>query len=71
MGISLAFDHPGFLEVAEVTRCDPREVFYSLEPNDCGAVTLARPYAGRCEFDSVEAALGQVLELWDSADQHK
>jgi hypothetical protein len=27
--------------------------------------TLAGAYAGRCEFDSVEAALGRILELDD------
>ncbi len=67
LDISLAFDHQGFLEVAEVIRCDPREVLYSLEPNNSGTVTLAGAYAGRCEFDSVDAALGRVLELDDDA----
>ncbi len=69
LDISLAFDHQGFLEVAEVIRCDPWMVIYSLEPNNSGAVTLAGPYAGRCEFDSVEAALGRVLELYDGANR--
>jgi hypothetical protein len=67
--ISLTFDHDGSLELAEIIRCDPREVLYSLEPNNFGAVTLAGAYARRCEFDSVEAALGRVLELDDDADR--
>jgi len=66
---SLAFDHQGFLEVAEVIHCDPREVLYSLTPSNSGNVTLAGAYAGRCEFDSVDAALGRVLELDDGADR--
>ena len=69
LDISLAFDHQGFLEVAEVIRCDPREVLYSLKPGDAGTVILAGAYAGRCDFDSVEAALGRVLELDGDADR--
>jgi len=68
LDISLAFDHQGFPEVAEVIRCDPREVLYSLKPNNSGTVILAGAYAGRCEFDSVDAALGRVLELEGDAD---
>jgi len=67
--ISLAFDHEGSLEVAEVIRCDPREVLYLLEPSNSSTVTLAGAYVGRCEFDSVDAALGRVLELDDDADR--
>lgn len=69
LDISLAFDHQGFLEVAEVIRCDPREVLYSLEPNNSGTVTLAGAYAGRREFDSVDAALGRLLEVDDDAER--
>ena len=69
LDISLAFDHQGLLEGAEVIRRDPREVLYSLKPSNSGTVTLTGAYAGRCEFDSVDAALGRVLELDDGADR--
>ena len=69
LDISLTFDQQGFLEVAEVIRCDPREALYSLKPNNSGTVTLAGAYAGRCEFDSVDAALRRVLALDGDADR--
>ena len=61
--VSMTFDQEGSLKVAEVIRCDPREVLYVLEPTTSGTVMLAGAYAGRCELDTVEAALGRVLEL--------
>jgi len=66
--ISLTFDHEGSLEVTEVIRFDPREVLYSLKPNNSGTVTLAGAHAGRCEFNTVDAALDRLLELNDDAD---
>jgi hypothetical protein len=63
--ISLLFDQEGSLEVAEVIRGDPREVLYSLKPSNSGRITLAGAYGGRCEFDTVDAALGRILELDD------
>jgi len=59
--VSMAFDHDGLLEVAEVIRCHPREALYVLKPTASGAVSLTGAYAGRCEFDTIEAALGRVL----------
>ncbi len=61
--VSMAFDQDGALEVAEVIRRDPREVLYVLEPTTFGSVVLAGAYAGKCELDTVEEALGRVLEL--------
>ncbi len=61
--VSMAFAQKGSLEVAEVIRCDPREVLYVLEPTTSGTVVLAGAYAGKCELDTVEDALGRVLEL--------
>lgn len=66
---SLAFDHQGSLEVAEIIRVASREVLYSLKPNMSGIVTLAGAYVGLCEFDTVDAALGRILELDDGADR--
>jgi hypothetical protein len=61
--VSMAFDQEGSLEVAKVIRCDPREVLYVLEPTTSGTVVLAGAYAGKCELDTVEAALSRVLDL--------
>ncbi len=63
--ISMTVDDAGLLEVAEVTQRDSREVLYRLSPTKLGTVTPAGAYAGKCELDTVDAALGQVLDLHD------
>lgn len=63
LGVSVAFDQEGEREVVEVIRRDPREALYVLEPTIYGTVMLARAYVGKCELDTVEEALGRVLEL--------
>jgi hypothetical protein len=63
--VSMTVDDAGVLEVAEVMRRDSREVLYFLSPTKFGTVILAGAYAGSCELATVDAALGQILELHD------
>lgn len=56
-------DHPDFLEVAEVSQCDPLRLRYVIHPTDSGTVVLSRSSGGEWELPTIERALTRLLML--------
>lgn len=56
-------DHPDFLEIAEISLCDPLRPRYLLHPTDFGTVVLSRASGGEWELPTIERALMRLLML--------
>ncbi len=56
-------DHPDFLEVAEVSQCEPPQLRYVMHPTDSGTVVLSRASGGEWELPTIERALTRLLML--------
>ncbi len=56
-------DHPDFLEIAEISQCQPGRLRYMMHPTDCGTVVLSRLSGGEWELPTIERALTRLLML--------